>query len=270
MSVHDAVRVMQNETEWQKTREWQQLIKDSTQPGASRNVNGAMGKNDFLKLLAAQLRYQNPLEPTSDADFASQLAQFSSLEQMQNMNEALSAMMNYQAFSLVGKTVVAQAEVEGALTNITGVVDSIFTRDGMTFAVLYDGAYEYTVPIGTIMGVFDSGTSVTPDMLIQTSNNLIGRTVVAQVGDDTFEGVVTRVKVDGGFMFALITSEDGEETFVPVGAIFDIRQTAAPAETEPVEPTEPEDKGNANIIIDPDDGDYGQGDGGDDNLTADP
>jgi flagellar basal-body rod modification protein FlgD len=50
-----------------------------------------MGKDAFLKILLTQLRYQNPLEPVKDTDFIAQMAQFSSLEQMQNMNKNLEA-----------------------------------------------------------------------------------------------------------------------------------------------------------------------------------
>ena len=61
-----------------------------------RKAGSEMGKHDFLMLLAAQLRYQDPMEPKNDSDFAAGLAQFSSLEQMQNMNASLSVMANQQ------------------------------------------------------------------------------------------------------------------------------------------------------------------------------
>jgi len=239
MSVLDAVRNLQNETEWQKSKELQQAIKDSLNNSANRNTSGVMGKNDFLKLLAAQLRFQNPLEPTSDADFASQLAQFSSLEQMQNMNETLNSLASYQAFGLVGKTVSANVEIEGEPTNVSGIVESIFTRDGVTYALVFDGVYDYTIPVGTITGVFDTSAYLTSDKLLQTSSNLIGRTVMAQVGDDIIEGIVTRIAVDSGIMFARIEAEDGTETFVPVGAIFDVRETGTPGNPMPVDPEDP-------------------------------
>ena len=48
-----------------------------------------MDKNTFLQLLIAQLNYQDPLQPMENEQFVAQLAQFSSLEQMQNMNDNL-------------------------------------------------------------------------------------------------------------------------------------------------------------------------------------
>jgi len=48
---------------------------------------GAMGKDDFLNLLITQLQNQDPLNPTDSTEFTAQLAQFSSLEQLGNVNE---------------------------------------------------------------------------------------------------------------------------------------------------------------------------------------
>ncbi len=55
-----------------------------------------LGKEDFLKLLTTQLRYQDPINPVEDQEFVAQLAQFSSLEQMQNLNSTMGQMMKAQ------------------------------------------------------------------------------------------------------------------------------------------------------------------------------
>jgi len=71
-----------------------------------------LGKNDFLKLLVAQLQAQDPLDPQSAEDFSAQLAQFSSLEQLTNVNDNLKqiesfgqAVNNASLINLVGKNV---------------------------------------------------------------------------------------------------------------------------------------------------------------------
>lgn len=71
-----------------------------------------LGKDDFLKLLATQLRYQNPLNPMNSTEFTSQLAQFSSLEQLHNVGQTLRDMLLYQnslqntlTAGLIGKVV---------------------------------------------------------------------------------------------------------------------------------------------------------------------
>lgn len=73
---------------------------------------GDLGKNDFLKLLVAQLEAQNPLDPQKAEDFSAQLAQFSSLEQLTNVNDNLTQIENFEQavnnaslVNLVGKNV---------------------------------------------------------------------------------------------------------------------------------------------------------------------
>lgn len=68
----------------------------------TREKNDALGKDDFLQLLITQLRYQDPMSPMEDKDFIAQMAQFTSLEQMQNMN---SSMQMSQASDLIGMAV---------------------------------------------------------------------------------------------------------------------------------------------------------------------
>jgi len=195
--------------------------------GTERKSGDNMGKHDFLKLLAAQLQYQDPLNPQSDSDFAAGLAQFSSLEQMQNMNSTLETMSNYQSYSLVGKFVIAEAVVEGKLVEVPGVVDSIFSKEGITYAQIG----EFVVPVASIKEVFDTNNILTSEMLLTASNNLIGRTVVAEVDGKDIEGIVTRVLVDKGNLIAQIDDGTNDPKFVPVNAIVDIRETGTKKHT---------------------------------------
>jgi flagellar basal-body rod modification protein FlgD len=68
-----------------------------------------LGKNDFLKLMVAQLQAQNPMEPTSDTEYLGELAQFSQLEQTTNLaassGELSSSQKVAQAVQLIGHTV---------------------------------------------------------------------------------------------------------------------------------------------------------------------
>lgn len=74
-----------------------------------------MDKDDFLKLLLAQLNNQDPLSPMEDTDMTSQLAEYSSLEQLTNLNESMDTLVAqtgtddmYTAVSFIGKTVKAE------------------------------------------------------------------------------------------------------------------------------------------------------------------
>jgi flagellar basal-body rod modification protein FlgD len=57
-----------------------------------------MGKEDFLKLMLAQLQNQDPLSPMEGTEFASQLAQFTSLEQLMNLNDSMDTSINADYF----------------------------------------------------------------------------------------------------------------------------------------------------------------------------
>ncbi len=78
-----------------------------------------LDKHAFLKLLTYQLRYQNPLEPLNDRELATQLAQFSTLEEMQNLNKSILALLLLQAGSLLGKTVNLKDGTSGVVEGIT-------------------------------------------------------------------------------------------------------------------------------------------------------
>jgi flagellar basal-body rod modification protein FlgD len=95
------------------------------------NGYGALGKDEFLQLLVTQMQYQDPLNPTSDTEFIAQMAQFSSLEQMQNLNNSFSV---YKAYELVGKQV--SGTVNGNI--IEGIVDSVRNQADGQYAVIGD------------------------------------------------------------------------------------------------------------------------------------
>lgn len=107
----------------------------SKQEAAARKTGGELGKNDFLNLLVTQLRYQDPLQPVDDKEFIAQMAQFSSLEQMQNMN---GSMTKSQAFNLIGKVITATTTDDKTLevNSVQGTVTSVKMKEGKTFVVV--------------------------------------------------------------------------------------------------------------------------------------
>lgn len=103
----------------------------------SRTANKDLGKDDFLKLLVTQMRYQDPLKPMEDKEFVAQLAQFSALEQMMNVGQASN--LNWGA-SLLGKDVLA-TDING--TPVSGVAKSVRLQDGKPLVTLDLGGGTY-------------------------------------------------------------------------------------------------------------------------------
>jgi len=118
---------------------------------------------DYMNLLIVQLQNQNPLEPLDNNEMASQLAQFSQLQQLETMNESFSDVLtatqrNY-ANSLLDKTVTfySQDETTGELNKQVGKVNSIF-HDPETKEVLLgvstgegEDMQEYTLSLGAVL-----------------------------------------------------------------------------------------------------------------------
>jgi flagellar basal-body rod modification protein FlgD len=94
--------------------------------------NGAMGKDQFLKLFVAQLQHQDPMNPMQDSDFMGQMASFSTLEQVSNMaaaNAQIAAnLTSTSAIGLIGRTVSYVDENDEIQT---GKVDKVTTAGGL-------------------------------------------------------------------------------------------------------------------------------------------
>jgi len=131
-----------------------QNVSDLTQySGVAESAapSNELGKDDFLQMLITQLRHQDPMDPMKDQDFIAQLAQFSSLEQMHNMNDNLSdnltwnhllsqTINNTMATSLIGKEIQATGN------------EAYLPEDGSTECHFRLGAYADTVSISVFDG----------------------------------------------------------------------------------------------------------------------
>lgn len=112
----------------------------NSQSSTSKANNSSLDKEAFLQLLVAQMKYQDPLQPTSNTEYISQLATFSSLEEMQNLN---STMTDMQGTELVGKQVVMKvtSDVTGTTSYVSGVVDYVQRENGKTYLVIEGNPY---------------------------------------------------------------------------------------------------------------------------------
>jgi len=105
--------------------------------GSAQNL----GENEFFQILSAQLQFQDPMEGGDNSEYVAQLAQFSSLEQMENLNMAIADLKSNQNLlfgsMMIGKTVT----VSGDDAAVRGEVESVRVRGSELYVVIEDKEY---------------------------------------------------------------------------------------------------------------------------------
>lgn len=151
--------------------------------------NSVMGKDDFLTLLVAQLQHQDPLNPAESTEFTAQLAQFSSLEQLQNIGSTLSGfevyqstLNNIQSSGFIGKTVTAT----GSMFGVNGG-----NPDAIRFDLVNDADSVY-------IQIYDKFGGFVTD--VQAGARQAGEQQVAWDGRDSNGAVVA----DGSYTFTVM------------------------------------------------------------------
>jgi flagellar basal-body rod modification protein FlgD len=103
------------------------------------DTKGSLGQDAFLKLLVAQMQHQDPMAPTDSSQMMSQMAQFTSVEQLTNLSSSMTALQMNQDFagsvSLIGRTVTYQAADQ---SQVTGTVSAV-TADKSGAILTVDG-----------------------------------------------------------------------------------------------------------------------------------
>jgi len=192
---------------------------------SSATVTNSLGKDAFLRLLTTQLQYQDPLNPMEDTEFTSQLAQFSSLEQltdmgsyMEELNKLQGSINNMQALSFIGRQVSAAGNiVEYSGQPITlnfelggsaaDVVVKVYTDEGTLVRTINIA----DAPQGDIQclwdGKDDSGSLVSAGRYVFS--------VAATGYDESYvesktyaTGTVTGVRYDGGTTYLIIGDKE--------------------------------------------------------------
>lgn len=203
---------------------------------SANNTDEVLGKEDFLTLLVAQLQNQDPLNPDDPTEFTAQLAQFSSLEQLFNLNDSMDNLVQSNANSdrlstlnTIGKEVAYQSnsfEFDGQPSTIGYELDG--QASSVTLALQLDGQ-----TIATIQGTeLDKGTHyLTWDGMTQNGDPAPVGNYKIIVSAKAAEGEVisaiplvrsevTGVDLDGEFGGTLITSA-GEVSFNTILGVFD-------------------------------------------------
>ncbi len=104
-----------------------------------KSSNSSLDKDAFLQLLVTQMQYQDPLEPTSNTEYMAQLAQFSSVEELQNLSSTFST---GQAMNLTGQYVILNVpDSTGEIKQVSGLVDYVTVTDGKAYFHIGDEYY---------------------------------------------------------------------------------------------------------------------------------
>jgi len=136
-----------------------------SKPAKTKDPSGELGSDAFLKLLVAQLKYQDPLNPADGAEFLAQTAQFTMVEKLTTMvtqgEDVARSQQETQAAQLVGKQVTF---VSSTVTQSQGIVESTsFADDGQTLMI--DGK---SVKLSAVTGV--TGGPNDSDIALALSN----------------------------------------------------------------------------------------------------
>ncbi|MCG1020653.1 flagellar hook assembly protein FlgD [Sutcliffiella horikoshii] len=203
-------------------------------PVDTSKQNNVMGKDDFLRLLIAQLQNQDPLNPMEDREFIAQMANFSSLEQMANLNKSMEGFIDTQnkmnVLSLqqyLGSNLTWQhtyfVEDEPFVEMKNGTVASISMQDGKARLVMDDGS---EIAVEQITRVNQPGEhSQAGNAQLLTASHLIGKKVSFSFGGDSYEDIpVQSVLMKEGKAHLIVNDARLTEEKIPMDAITKITQ----------------------------------------------
>ena len=134
----------------------------TTETSASSSKNDDLGRDQFLTLLVAQLQHQDPLNPMESTEFTSQLAQYSSLEQLMNINDSLESLKTsqnesaqLQALNFIGKEIEAKGDMLSYIKGEASKFGFNLSEGGDCTALITDSNGN---PVKTLsMGMLETG-----------------------------------------------------------------------------------------------------------------
>ena len=175
--------------------------KENRAPETTTRSNDELDKNAFLMLLITQMKYQDPLNPVEDKEFIAQMAQFSALEQMQNLNQTMS---NSQSYSMIGKYIAAHLynDQTGEYTDVMGRVDSVVLRNKQPFLVVGNSE----VPMRDVTNVVED------QYQLELAENLATNSFAAQ-----------NIALIGKYVQAIIMNEDKKPTEYVEGRVDSVK-----------------------------------------------
>ncbi len=211
---------------------------------SSVSKKDAMGKDMFLKLMITQLKYQDPLSPQSNTEFTSQMAQFSSLEQLTNVNTNLaslsqinSSVANAQSLAMIGKEVKAAGNTVEVHNSSSSAITFSLPSDVGTSSI------HITNSAGEVVATLNGGTLASGEHTVQwNAKDNAGN----WLPDGTYTYAVDAKSVSGQtvdattFMRGIVKSVSNDKgiTYLQIGTgkvlttdVMEVGQAAASAKT---------------------------------------
>ncbi|WP_422121922.1 flagellar hook assembly protein FlgD [Planococcus sp. X10-3] len=113
----------------------------------TEDQQNSLGQDAFLKILVTQMKHQDPMEPLKDTEFIGQMAQFTSLEQLTNLNKTMTQFVGNSSnqtladhANLIGTSVDWSHEIDGQMESGQGVVKALSSKNGeLTIELLDSG-----------------------------------------------------------------------------------------------------------------------------------
>jgi len=178
-----------------------QTSNSSTGETAGSAVTQTLGKNAFLQLLVQEMKNQDPLKPADNTEFIGQLAQFSSLEQMQNMNEGISSLKEgftlAEARGLLGVPVTAVNSSTGS--TVQGTVGQILINSSGVQLDINGTVVDVADVVSIGPGPSSSDTQLAPstsDSTGQTATTSSGTTSTSDTTTTDTSGTTTTTSLD--------------------------------------------------------------------------
>ncbi|MCL1827443.1 MAG: hypothetical protein FWG20_05310 [Candidatus Cloacimonetes bacterium] len=213
-------------------------IDQMTQQQASSTMQGSsiMGKDDFLRLLTIQLKYQDPMSPMNSEQFASQLAQYSQIEALNNINEGIAtqtivnqSMNNSFMINMIGKDVMSYGDIvtlNGEKTTLdfqlyadaASVKVRIFDDTGKEVSAFEAGALKGGDRKVTWDGMTKEGIKAADGTYTFTVEAFNKEGISVPV-DTMNNGIVTGVVYEGGMPYLLVNG-----SYVSLGDIVSVNQ----------------------------------------------
>ncbi len=171
---------------------------------ASRTSSNELDQDAFLAILVTQLQNQDPTSPMDNTEFVSQLAQFSALEQMQQINSGTKLA---QASNMIGRYIYAITSGDDNVgSEMFGKVDGMYIEDDEAYLLVG----ENKIALEDVVASYDSDTVENVDVIksLLDSTGLIGKYAKGTIAVDnetvSVEGVVDSIKVENGKVYAII------------------------------------------------------------------